>query len=485
MSQFMAQNANGIKSNDRKKRASMTEDTDRFVQLCKKFATIDLLADGPPSPPWYSSPTQQAVKVAIETSALGLPQSYQSDYVTKLLSTDSFRNVLSLPPDQLETITGAVYQHDPVLGVLPQLQRFLAVISYFYHSFIAEIQGSQLSIAMASTLPPLALFQHSATNGPFTFTSDTMSELFGITIAVVSIPSAYRDHPVLWASLAHETGGHDVKHASGALLTDLQKAVRTLFSTDPLPSDFLNITDDQIQGILWGSWIDEAAADVYGLLNMGPTFALNLASYFAALLYRLSAGTRPFPSLRTSTIAPGNKLLDTHPTDILRLSLAIGVIENLRGLSQTTRDHYITTLKQIAQFCAQGATTVAIRGFVPVSPDRPEIALHLDSRKALEMMQDIAHRVGTHIATVQLPTLGDKSIQDIETWDDADELVAQQIATAFQNGASVVGMGNAAQLLAGATLALFADAQKYTKVTEQLTEALDFSYKHDFTWGMP
>src|SRR5207249_3107814 len=109
--------------------------------------------------------------------------------------------VLRLSLTSIETITGAVYQHAPASEVQLQLQRFLAVISNFYHSFTAQVKGSELHISMASTLPPLALFQHSAKDGPFTITSDTMSRIFGITVAVVSLPSAYRDHPVLWASL--------------------------------------------------------------------------------------------------------------------------------------------------------------------------------------------------------------------------------------------------------------------------------------------
>lgn len=463
----------------------MTEDIDRFVQLCKKFAEIDLFGSGPPSPPYGNSPTRQAVKEAIEGGAPGLPQSYQDDYVAHLLEEQSLSNALGLQPYQLEAVTGAVYQHALASEVQPQLQRFLAVISHLYHSFTSQAKGDELHITMASPLPPLALFQHSGIYGPFTFPSDLMQELTGTTIGVVSLPSTYRDYPVLWASLAHETGGHDVKHATGSLLLELQQVVRALFNTDPLPSDFLNFTPDQIQGILWSYWIDETAADVYGLLNMGPTYALNFSSYLAALRHRFNPGGMPIPSVLTWSIVPGNKFLDTHPTDILRLYLAIGVIENLSNLSRTVRDQYITKLKQIAQQCAHGATEVSILGFVPSGLDRPEIALRLRFSRTLEEMQEVARRVGACIATAQLHTLTNHSIQYIETWDDADELIAQQIATALQSGASVVNMGNDTQLLAGATLALLADAEKFTTVNERLAAALDHSYQHDPTWGTP
>jgi hypothetical protein len=463
----------------------MTEDIDRFVQLCQKFATIDLLADGPPPPPWGNSPTQEAVKAAIDGGASGLPQRYQDEYAAKLLSAENLPKVLGLPPKLLETVTGAVYQHAAASEVQLPLQRFLAVISNLYHSFTEQLQGSAIPISMGSTLPPLALFQHSAKDGPFTITSDTMNRAFGISVAVVSLPSAYRDHPVLWASLAHETGGHDVKHASGELLASLRQSVRALFGTDPLPSDFRNLTPDQVQGILWSSWIDEAAADVYGLLNMGPTYALNFSSYLAALRYRSNPDAMPLPSLVTQAAYNGNVFLDSHPIDILRPYLAIGVIQTLDRLSETVRDHYITLLKQIAQRCAQGATKVAIQRFVPSGPDRPDVALLLDVEVSLEDIQDLARRVGGHIATVQLPMLANHNIQDIETWDDADESIAQQIAAALQDDLSVAGMGDDAQLLAGSTLALLADTECYASVTARLAEALEHSYQHDPTWGTP
>src|SRR6266700_3733370 len=130
------------------------------------------------------------------------------------LEEQSLSNALRLPPDLLEAVTGAVYQHAPASEVQPQLQRFLAVISHLYHTFTSQAKGDELHITMASPLPPLALFQHSGMNGPFTVPSDSMKGLTGTSIGVVSLTSAYRDYPVLWASLAHDTAGHDVKHAT-------------------------------------------------------------------------------------------------------------------------------------------------------------------------------------------------------------------------------------------------------------------------------
>ena len=62
-----------------------------------------------------------------------------------------------------------------------------------------------------------------------------------------------------------------------------------------------------------------------------------------------------------------------------------------------------------------------------------------------------ARRVGRLIATRKLKALNNHSIQDIETWDDADEDTAQAIADEILKNRSVVGRGDDAQLLAGAT----------------------------------
>ena len=92
---------------------------------------------------------------------------------------------------------------------------------------------------------------------------------------------------------------------------------------------------------------------------------------------------------------------------------------------------------------------------------------------------------GGAAADTRLRTLKRHAIQEIETWDDADEGAARRIATALAHGTPVSGMGDDAQLLAGSTLALLDNPGRYDKVTTALNEALDNSFALDPIWGRP
>jgi hypothetical protein len=174
--------------------------------------------------------------------------------------------------------------------------------------------------------------------------------------------------------------------------------------------------------------------------------------------------------------------LDPHPTDILRLHLAIGVIEKLNGLASGARKEYIDDLENLSQLCAQGNDSVQIQGRIEIERDR---WLPVNLSRPLADMQEAAREVGNYLATAKLTALGKHGIQEIETWDDPDENTAQQIATALQGGTPITDMGDDAQLLAGSTLALLADPNRYDAVTKSLVTALDSSYAHDPIWGDP
>jgi hypothetical protein len=473
----------------------MAINTNSFIDLSKRLTQIDLWGSGPPVPPWGKTPTEAKMKAALDSGAPLLPLVYRNSYVAPLES--ELHNVFTEMQKEaqqagaplsnfIEPYAAVSYEHaNDKVG--PPLGRFLAVISNLYRSFLDKSKREAAQFPISEQLPPLAFFQNLGNQGPYTIPCDDTHALFGADVGVVSLPSTYRDDPVIWAALAHETGGHDVLHADPDLLPELEQGVRDLFGGTPAPGK--KPTDQQFLGLLWSYWMDEAASDVYGLLNIGPTFALNLAAFFAALIARIGIdqgkpmGKFPFLSADSGPDAPNDPRLDVHPTDLLRLHLAIGAVQSLAQLSQSTRNGYISDITAIANLCAQGATEITITGAIAV--DRDHWIKVQDFAAPLGQMADAAKRVGEFIATAKLNALGGHSVQEIETWDDSDESTANTIATAMLANHPVVNQGDDAQLLAGATLALLKQPARYAQVTQLLNDALDSSFAGDPIWSKP
>lgn len=432
---------------------------------------VKLTAATPPPPPFGRRPTVARVQALVDAGAQLLPKLFRDSYSAPLaahLKPLVSQSVAAGDLTTLETLTGAVYQHNQRVGKT-ELHRFLAVISNLYRSFLDEKKRTQAQFPLRETLPPMAMFQNRADDGPFTMTVDVVNQLFGAAVGVVSLPAAYRDHPFFWAALAHETGGHDVLHADPALLSELSSGVRNMFGAA-----------SRNLGLLWAYWMDEAASDVYGVLNVGPSFGLSLTAFFAALLAQLNRPAGKVPVLRTQAGGDEFGRLDPHPIDILRLHLILGVVENLEGLSQARRQQYSEDLLALAEICAGSATSVELEGRVKLDSGE---TLFLRNSFPLIDMQDAARRVGAFIATAELNALGGHRIQDVETWDDPDEEKAIQVAAAVESGKAITGIGDDAQLLAGVTLALYENPNLYSRATTLLAAGLDESFDNDPFWG--
>ena len=300
----------------------MSIDNVKFTKLCRDLSKLDLFGDGPPPPPYGAQPTVAKVLAAVDSGSNALPPIYRDNYVTplkaalpaSLTNPDPRRRI---DGEILETVTGAVYDHAAGSPVAGELGRFLAVISNLYRTFLDRSARAHISLPAVETLPPLAVFQSSGKGGPFTVPVDAMMSEFAVPVGVVSLPSVYRPHPVLWASLAHEVGGHDVLHADDGLLDELGAGMRKMFGGGkPAPGG--QVTMNQFLGFLWSWWIDEAASDVYGLLNIGPSFASNLAFFFAALnAPQGGLGPNDAPTLRTESgfDPPGSATADGRASD--------------------------------------------------------------------------------------------------------------------------------------------------------------------------
>lgn len=417
----------------------MAFDISRVTQLCGRLATIDLF--GTTSRVRANLKSATTINAAIDNGAAHLPRAYRSTYaaaVTSELDT-VLRQIKGVPTAErasiLERFYAPVYEQAKLPGVLdvrPELRRFLAVVSNLYRSFVNANKRTAAHVPLATATPPLAFFQSNGDEGPYTITSDSMQKLFATPVGVVSLPATYRDDALLW--------------------------------------------------------IDEAVADVYGVLNMGPTFAVNLAAFFSAMAARASmrAG-RPVPALPflRSVAGPrdpqhGDDKLDEHPVDLLRLHLAIGVIDSLTHLSAASKAEYIANIETVATGAAHGATQIRVQGRIEISHTNWRT---IDETIPLGAAQQAARRVGNFLASAKLEALGNHSIQDIETWDDVDESTAQNVAARITANQSIVGTGDDALLLAGANIAVTARPDRYDRMTMLLNAALDDSYDRDPIWG--
>jgi hypothetical protein len=473
--------------------------------------------------------TAEKEEVTVEKIILGhiakgaphLPQAYRKAFLEPLES--NLKSLITRYDGFYDTLVGAIFDHTDET-VNKDLDRFLAVISNLFRSFVSAQRHKDLGFppVLADILPPLATFKSGIIPYPHTFPSDEIQTMCGGTVGIVYLPYGYRNHPVLWGVLAHETGGHDVVGADKDLLPELQQGLYDLFAKGR--GWFHNGKSGEIKpkdlGNLWRYWTEEAASDAYGVLNMGPAFTFNMAIQLVTITqqFRLTllfharlqramgqglsrreirdldnriddlektvAKNRKNPTLRawSGRKEAMEERLDPHPVDLLRLHLLKGVVQNLFELDYEVREVYCQHIDELAKMCAGGVKEVEIHGHIQVGLDRWET---LNEVWPLEEMQESARIVGAYLVTEKFQRFNGYSIQDLETWDDQDEGRAQVISDALcLRGNNVDSLGDDAQLLAGATVAMFKKPSFYASISSRLKSALDKSYDRDYYWGL-
>jgi len=446
-----------------------------FVQLCNTLAAVDMFGSSPPASPWAQAGAQMSdIQGAIEAARPVLPLVYADSYIDPLQKQLS--GVMWAGNPLQETLVGAVAQHGSGYVLAPALKRFLAVVSNFYRSFLDKKKRAAANFPTTQTLPPLATFKFAGDFGPFTYPVDKVQQMIPASVGVVSMPATYAGNPILWAALAHETGGHDVVGADAGLLQELQQGVGKALANVTVA----NLSADELK-TLWAYWMDEVVADVYGLLNIGPTFAHSITAFLAAFRNFPLGGGLTIPKVSMQSVSEFYSPLDVHPTDIVRLHLAIGTIETFAGLAPATRNAYIADIKQLADLCGSGST-VRLFGYASVDGGS---SVTFNATVPLADLQESARQVGRYLATAKFAALDNHSIQEIETWDNADETRAQAVNAALAAGQPIGHLGDDAQLLAGATLRLLEAPGDYAAVTAALEAGLDQSFATDPIWSIP
>jgi hypothetical protein len=222
----------------------------------------------------------------------------------KDLGANGFAHVLQKDPGRdgaaglLMDVAQAILQNGE--GYAPRAtDGFQEVISDLYDGFLSAEDRRGVKEPDYERVPPLVKWGSPA-SGPYTWPIEATSS-FGMDVAVVSLPPANaRRGLCAWATLGHETGGHDILSADEGLLKEV---------TDTVAEALVAAKLGNAMADYWSERIDETASDVLGILNLGPAAAVGMTAYFRGINAALGWG----PVLSSKGDAD-----DEHPADIVR-----------------------------------------------------------------------------------------------------------------------------------------------------------------------
>jgi hypothetical protein len=416
---------------------------ENFHQFCLRFVPVLVTRRNPVEPcwTWDGQPLGEgcikdavaAARRRIEQARDYLPLPYHAAYVGPVL--ENLGHALRRFDDDgelwsaAEALVGAVVQHRRDHPARPAIRQFLAVVSNLYRSFLAPDKRLQQRIPLAApALPPLVVFHPEAEVGPAAWSPSLMKRLCGMELGLVVLPGTFHAVPLAWISAAHEASGHGILGAEGSLLADLEDGVRSLFGGGAISFRHVLNRDQQLS-LLWSHWVEEAASDIFGILNIGPSYALSLAAVLCAnhLVNKGLTEIAPdkFPAFPLQAGTDKSEDLEPHPLDILRLELVIAAIENLEDLDLDVITAYVGLLRIIAGELGNDDKMVEIKGKVRVTRDQwAELEME---PIPLGRMRDTARRVGAFIVTARFGALDNHTIQEVETWNDEDETRAWAI----------------------------------------------------------
>ena len=289
---------------------------------------------------------------------------------------------------------------------------FQEVVSDLYEGFLSAEDRRGVKPPDHGVTAPIVRWGDAET-GPYTWPA-TVTEELDVKAALVSLPAAHATGGLIaWPALAHETAGHDILAADDGLRDELAGAVR---------KELLAAKVGPAIASYWSERIDESAADVLGVLNMGPAAAVGLVGYFRAL----NGVWRGTPTMRNV-----GRTEDPHPADIARAYLAA---EAVRLLS------------------FQGAGRWADRLVAEADRDLGQIRLGNVAVPA-GVARASAAAVARAVVRTHLRSLEGRALGEIQDWKDGDEAIVASLRRQMRDGGEPGTSASRARSVAGATAA--------------------------------
>ncbi len=273
---------------------------------------------------------------------------------------------------------------------------FQEVVADLYDGFLSAEDRAGVKPPERGAVAPLVKWG-SPGSGPYTWPVEATEE-WGVGAGIVSLPPSHTWCGLTgWATLGHETAGHDILNADEGLLLELKQGLR-----DALEKENLGFGLPEY----WSSRIDETASDVLGILNMGPAAGIGIIMYFRGY----------YAGKKLSTFGPKN---DEHPADIVRGWLAA---ETVRLLSFEDHGAWADTIK------AETDADVGTRTI--------RLAKKVIPKATAERSAEV---VAKTLVKAPLKSLEGRALGDIQNWRDNDEEIVEKLRGHLRSGAGAGG----------------------------------------------
>jgi hypothetical protein len=343
------------------------------------------------------------IKTALAPVRGTLPAAYRASFYDPLVAA-----VNSLTPGDfawLQKLPDNTPFWDAVQAVLQNASQYEAkatdafqeVVGDLYDGFLSAEDRVGVKPPDYGVIPPLVKWGN-PDFGPYTWPVEALLGL-KIGIGVVSLPPAHAKGGLLgWATLGHETGGHDILGADEGLLREI---------ADVTHAALLRKGQPEWMAAYWSDRIDETASDVLGLINMGPAAGIGMVGYFRGLMGAWTGVAK----LRSD--GPED---DPHPGDIVRGYLAAATV---RLLTFKQKQAWANAIESETE---KDITTIQLAGH-KITPANAKL---------------VANIVARAIADTPLQTLELRSLRSIQDWKDADEAIAATLKAALVKGHTAI-----------------------------------------------
>jgi hypothetical protein len=425
-----------------------------YTEFCARFTQLTFplpaIAPGLLTPPPYN---EAAVSKLLKSLPPNFPARYATAYGTpvatgignivskinqKYVDEQALdpRGAASMAELRLNSFVGAIVDWNYQGTTLRDLKAFKTLTDSIFGSF--SFVKEHFPQTRARRPPaPLTMFAPNSGWGFTTINPQHAQEYTDLEIAVVSLPFSFHGMPLLWGPLAHEVGGHDVIHTVPSLIKELKEGVSTLSELDAGWDD------------IWVAWMEEAAADVFATLILGPVFAVALAARLASADGRLAT---------TFTLENGLPTGE-HPVELLRLYVLKGAIGCLEQIGNARRQYWKGELERIIRIATGSAKDITAN----IAPGTADYAI--------KKLAAQAEAVGRFILNTKLQCLENRSVRDIKDWTADDETAVEELVNSLNAETTPPSVG-LPYLLAASILAAYRTPASFDKLNCQLREML-------------